>query len=257
MKLGRLGDALREYRQLIALTDRNGDTLSLAIARIVLAGLHCEAFDFAGASEICKTNVLIVRAAQLDLMMQRSLLTIGTLEMREGNYDRALAALLELRALYENVSLPLGWYWKSRMHGALSDLWPAQGDLVAARQEAELFRESSDRNPDQAWQALARVTSARVASGERDWARAESEIAEALRLIEGRVAPFAAWRIYETAAELYGQTRRSKQAKHYRQLRNETLHGLADSLAEDEPLRQTILDAIARPALQLPVAESV
>jgi tetratricopeptide (TPR) repeat protein len=248
VKLGCLGDALRAYHELIGLTDRNGDALGASIGRIVLAGLHCEAFDFAGASELCRTNVPVVRAAQMNLMMQRSLWTIGTVEMRAGNYDRALEALLEMRALYDDPSLPLAWYWKIRMHGTLSELWLARGDLIAARQEAELCLESSDRNPDRAWQARARRTSVRVALGEGDLARAEGEIAEALALIEGRIAPFAAWRIYETAAALYGQTDRSDQAEHYHQLRNQTLHGLADSFAEDEPLRQSILDAISRRA---------
>lgn len=256
VKLGRLGEALRLFRELIELNERDGNVVYLAVARIVLAGLHCEAFDFAGASVLCRANVPVVRAAQLNLFMQRSLWTIGTVEMRLGNYDRALEALLEMRALYEDSSLTLAWYWKIRMHGSLSEVWLARGDLAAARQEADLFRESSDRNPDRAWQARARLTSARVSLGECDWARAESEITEALALIEGLVAPLAAWRIYETAAELYEQTDRNDQAEHYRQLRNETLHGLADSLAEDEPLRQSILDAISIRAPQLLLSQT-
>ena len=95
-----------------------------------------------------------------------------------------------------------------------------------------------------------------MALGEGDLARAEREIAEALALIEGRIAPLTGWRTYETAAEVYKQTGRSDHAKHYRELRNETLQSLADSLAEDEPLRESILAAISRPALQLPVAQA-
>ncbi len=251
MKLGRVGDALRMFRELLALVDRNGDRLSSALGRIVLAMIHCEAFDFAGASALCQINVPLVRATQVKLAMQRSLLTIGVAEMGLGNYDRALEALLEMRALYEDTAAPLAWYWRIYMHGALSELWLARGDVAAARQEAEWFRELSDRNADQAWQARARQTSARVALGGGDWARAGREITEALALIEGRIAPLAAWRIYETAAELYEQMDRSDQAEHYLQLRNATLRGLADSLAEDEPLRQSILDAISKRAPQI------
>jgi tetratricopeptide (TPR) repeat protein len=256
-KLGRLGDALRVLHELLELLDRNGDMLSLATVRIMLAGLHCEAFDFAGASVLCQTNVPVVREARLKLIMQRSLWTISVIEMRLGNLDRAFEALSEMRKLYEDPALPLAWYWKSRMHGGLSELWLARGDMAAARQEAELFREFSDRNPDPAWQARARVTSARVAMGERDWARAEGDITDALALIKGRIAPLAAWRIYETAAEIYGQTGRSNRAQHYRQLRNETLRGLADSLAETEPLRQSFLGEISRGARQMPVSRTV
>lgn len=254
-KLGRLGDALGVLHELLALLDRNGDTLTLAFVRILLAGLRCEAFDLAGASALCRTNVPVVRAARVNMIMQRSLLTIGVTELRLGDYDRALEALSEMRALYEDTALPLAWYWKSRMHGGFSELWLARGDMAAARQEAELFRELSDRNPDLAWQARARVTSARVALGERDWARAESDIADALALVKGRIAPLAAWRIYETAWELYVKTGQRNLAEHYSQLRNETLRGLADSLAEEEPLRQSFLDAISSGAL--PVSQSV
>jgi DNA-binding winged helix-turn-helix (wHTH) protein/tetratricopeptide (TPR) repeat protein len=250
VKLGRLGDALRAFRELVGVTDRNGDTISLAIGRIVLAGLHCEAFDFVGASAICRTNLPVVRGVKLNLMMQRSLLTIGIVDMRLGNFDGALEALSELRAIYDQGLPPLGWYWKVRLHGTLSELWLARGDMEAARQEADLFRELSDRNPDRAWRARARLTSARVAQAEKDWSRAESEIAEALTLIEGRIAPLAAWRIFETAAEIYEQKGRKAQTKQFRRMRNETLQGLADSLGEGEPLRRSILDAMGKPVLQ-------
>jgi len=130
--------------------------------------------------------------------------------------------------------------------GANALLLPAlaRGEIAAARLAVERLRELSDRNPDRAWQARARRMSARVAIAERDFARAESDISEALAIIAEIEAPLVAWRTHETAAELCDLTGADEQAEDHRRMRHETLLNLAHSLDEDEPLRQSLLNAV-------------
>jgi hypothetical protein len=121
----------------------------------------------------------------------------------------------------------------------------AIGDASGARGEAERLRGLGEQTAERAWRARARQLCARVALAEGSRTRAEREIAHALELIEGAAAPLAAWRVYETAAEVYEQRRPHRRARHYRELRNATLLGLAESLAKGTELRQSIQSTVA------------
>jgi tetratricopeptide (TPR) repeat protein len=224
--LGRFGQALHQLRAVITTGERNGN-----------------AFDTAGASALCQQALPILPATPT-IARQRLLATAAAIEIGLGNHDRAQAYLTELQQWYEGGFLPVAWYWKMLMHDCLSEVWLARGDIAAARAEVERMRELGDRNPDRAWQARARRMSARVAIAERDFARAESEIADALGILAAIEAPLVAWRIHETAAELCDLTGADEQAEDHRRMRRETLIKLARSLDEDEPLRQSILNAV-------------
>ena len=73
---------------------------------------------------------------------------------------------------------------------------------------------------------------------------ATKEVNAALAMIDGVTAPLAAWRAYETTAEVNTAMSQGARAAHYRKLRNATLRSLADSFADGEPLRRSILGAI-------------
>lgn len=240
--LGQFGQALHHLRAATATAEKNGSAFDTAFSRTFLAWLHCEAFDYAGASALCQSALPVFRAAPTKIPLQRFLVTAAAAEMGLGNYDRAEACLTELQDLYESASLPIAWYWKMPMYHCLTALGLARGDLAAARPDVERLRELSDRNADRAWQARARQMSARVAIAERDFARAETGISEALAIIAEMEAPLTAWRIHETAAELCDLTGRREQAEDHRRMRRETLLNLAHSLDEDEPLRQSLLN---------------
>ncbi|HLG16608.1 MAG TPA: AAA family ATPase [Blastocatellia bacterium] len=252
MNLGQFGTSLRVLRDALAAAERNSDVFNVAFANVFLAWLHCEAFDYGSASALWKSALPVVRAVPAKAAQQRFLVTAAMAETGMGNYDLAQECLMELRSLFQTANLPLAWFWKMPMHCAMSELWLARGDIAAARLDADRLREVSDRNADQAWQARARQLSARVAIAEWDYAQAESDISEALTLITKVEAPLMFWRIHETAADLCGLSGRLEQAEGHRQLSSKTLLDVANSLDEDEPMRQSLLDAVmsrgARPA---------
>lgn len=243
--LGRFGQALHQLRAVITASERNGSAFDTAFCQAYLAWLRYEAFDFAGASALCQ-QALSIFPTTPNIARQRLLATAAAIEIGLGAHDRAQAYLTELRQWYEGGFLPVAWYWKMPMHDCQSEVWLARGDVAAARAEVERMRELGDRNPDRAWQARARRMSARVAIAERDFARAESEIADALAILSpggaATEAPLVAWRIHETAAELCDLTGADEQAEDHRRMRRETLLDLARSLDEDEPLRQSLLN---------------
>ena len=255
--LGEFGGSSSSLQEAIRVADQHGDTILMAFVKAILAGLHCEAFDFAGARSLCQDALSVIRPAQFTVALEWALISAATAEAGTGDYDRVLEYLLELQMLYERTEVPFSWYWQMPMHTSQCEVWLARKELAAARREAELLRELSNQTSERAWQARTRQMSARVALAERDWVRAESEITEALAMIEGLAAPLAAWRIYDTATELYELTDRCDSAVHYRDLRNAKLLSLANSLAEGEPLRQSILNAISKPTSQQPMSMTI
>jgi hypothetical protein len=137
------------------------------------------------------------------------------------------------------------WYSRMILQGALSELWLAKRDLAQARLEAERFLELTRATAERTWQALAWETNARVATAERDFDRAQNCIDHALSTMEGFEVPLAAWRVHDTAAELYARLGNNAAAEQHRALSRAPIRRLADSLPHDEPLRGRFLSAPA------------
>jgi len=61
--------------------------------------------------------------------------------------------------------------------------------------------------------------------------------------MEGFEVPLAAWRVHGTAAELYGRAGNDAASESHRALARATILRLSNSLASDDPLRDTFLSA--------------
>jgi hypothetical protein len=88
---------------------------------------------------------------------------------------------------------------------------------------------------------LGKSALAKIALAEQQWEQAESELSQALAVLEGAEAPLAAWRVYATAAQLYEQRGRSMEARQYRTRSAAVRTQLADSLGNALELRQSLL----------------
>ncbi len=129
------------------------------------------------------------------------------------------------------------------VEGALTELWLAKRDLTNARPEAGRFLELTQATAERTWQALAWEINARVAIAERDFHRARNCIDHAASTMEGFEVPLAAWRVHGTAAEVYRRAGGKATAEQRRLLSRATILRLANSLPDDEPLRDTFLSA--------------
>jgi DNA-binding winged helix-turn-helix (wHTH) protein len=243
--LGQFGEAVRHLREAIHSAERHGDDLMTAYSKVVLAEFHYHIFDFVTARRLCEDSLRLLAGGEFPHALQWALAVAAPVEIGLGDHDRALQHVTRLQALYDSGEVAFRWHWEMPMRAAACEAWLARGDVTAARREAELLRALSEQTADRAWQARARQMGARVALAATDRRLASQELKAALGLIDGLTAPLSAWRVYETATDVHEAMGRRTQAAHYRQLRNAILLGLANSLAEEETLRQFILGAIA------------
>jgi hypothetical protein len=210
--------------------------------------------DFAGVLAICNSTAPLVRDPELrptpDSRTPRpviriSLILTGSAETAVGNYESALEHLLATRAEMDRQMAIFDWYWRMPLESALTELWLANSDLAQARLQAERFLKIALATAEHTWQALAWEVNARIAMAEPDLTRAQHCIAKGLSAMEGFEVPRAAWRVHETASELYQNSGNQDLGQRHLALSRKTIMKLANSLPAEEPLRQTFLSAPA------------
>jgi hypothetical protein len=137
------------------------------------------------------------------------------------------------------------WYWRMPLAGGISELWLATGDRSRAQLEAGRFLEISLATADRHWQGLAWEVNSRVALENRDLPRARDCIAKALATVQGFEVPLAGWRVHATAARIDEESGNLEAARSHRDVSRVTILRLANSLPEQEPLRESFLSAPA------------
>ena len=249
--LGEWGEALREIKDLSAKLDKNADYL-WQVAQLNRAWVHLHAMDFAGALAICNSTRPLVKDPELHPtpesrtprpLIRISLILTGSAETGLGKYEIALEHLLAAQAEMDRAAAIFDWYWRMPLDWALTELWLANGDLNQARRQAESFLQIALATAEHTWQALAWEVNARIALVDLDLARTQDCIAQGLSAIEGFEVPLAAWRVHATASELYQRSGDQDLPQRHLALSRETIMKLANSLAGEEPLRQTFLSA--------------
>ena len=118
-------------------------------------------------------------------------------------------------------------------------------DPIRALSEGERFRELTRATAERTWQALAWEINARVATAQRDFYHAQNCIDHALSTMEGFEVLLAAWRVHSTAAELFTHLGNNAAAEQHRASGRAMTLRLANSLADEQSLRETFLSARA------------
>jgi hypothetical protein len=137
------------------------------------------------------------------------------------------------------------WYWRMAVVSGVTELQLATGDRVRAQTEAGHFLEIALATADRHWQGLAWEVNSRVALDSGDLTRARDCIANALASVRGLEVPLAAWRVHATAADIEEQSGNTEAARAQRDISRVTVLRLADSLPEQEPLRESFVSAEA------------
>ncbi len=251
--LGEWGEALREFKDVIAKLDRNALYNWGQEVHLNRAWLHLLAMDFAGVLAICDSVLPLVRDPALrpapdhpipiPPAFRNRLILTGSAETALGNYESALLHLLAAGADMDRLPIIFNWFWRIRLESALIELWLAKGELAQARTQAESFLKTALATAEHTWQALAWEVNARVAMAELDLTKAQDCIANGLSAMEGFEVPLAAWRVHATAAELYRRMKSRKLAESQLALSRKTIMKLANSLPAEEPLRHIFLSA--------------
>ncbi len=94
--------------------------------------------------------------------------------------------------------------------------------------------------------ALGRRILAEIAMAEQDYEQAEAEVTQAFDVINRAEAPLAEWRVWQTAARLHSARGEHAEAARNWECSLTILNRLADSLGEDEPLYQHLVERLRK-----------
>jgi ATP/maltotriose-dependent transcriptional regulator MalT len=126
-----------------------------------------------------------------------------------------------------------------------SEYWLEVGDLAQARTYATRLHDMSVAAPDRNFLALAHRSLSRIAAAQGDLDAAGSHISRSVALLENTPLPFAAWRVYLSAAEYWRTMDDPRQAAEYRSRSDAIIRALADNFEHDDPLRVSLLTGFA------------
>lgn len=117
--------------------------------------------------------------------------------------------------------------------------------MPAARNKADALCAIASARQERTFLALGHRLLAQIAVAEGQWSEAEAQLAQALSVIADGEAPLAAWRVYETAAELHQRLGHNIQAQDFREAKMRVLRALAASLGDD-PSCSNLRQALAK-----------
>jgi DNA-binding winged helix-turn-helix (wHTH) protein/tetratricopeptide (TPR) repeat protein len=253
--LGEWGDALKEFSAGIAGARKNANDRHTLRVRIQQAWLHLHALDFRGVRVICDSVLAPLRNPALrttsgqpigyPAQLRRALILSGSASAGLGDYASALEDLSTAASEMDHQTMFLDWYWHMPLAAGLTELWLATGDCVRAQREAARFLDKALATEERTWQGLAWETNARVALGKQDYARARECIGNAVSAVQGFEVPLAAWQVHATAAHIEEESGNLDSARSHGDLSRTTILRLANSLPEEEPLRDIFLSAPA------------
>lgn len=241
--LGEWGQMRRLLEDGIGMAEKNGQHLWATLFRLELAWLHEHAFDWEKALRLCTQG--LARAHQVRHSYGELLGTVllGQVHLDLGHHGDALACFDEISQRLGRERLLMDWILKMPLYKGVSDYWLIQRDYAKARQAAEKLCQLAAEPGERTWLSLGHLRLAESAMAERLWDKAEAELSQALARLQGVEAPLAAWQVYATAAAFrQRQGHRAEAEKFYRRSAK-IIHQLADSLADDDPLRRSWLSA--------------
>jgi hypothetical protein len=247
--LGEWGAALREFAAAMAEARKNVSENHILWLQIHQAWLHLHALDFMGVLAICRSALALLRDPALRAapppQLRRALICSGAASAAVGDYARALEDLSAARSEMDRQTVFFDWYWRMPIAAGLSEVWLAKGDLVRARLEAEQLLDLALATDERTWQGLAWEINARVALANRDESRARDCIARGLSTVQGFEVPLAAWKVHATAAHIEEESGNLESARSHLDLSRATIMRLANSMEQQEPLREIFLTAPA------------
>jgi len=240
---GRLGELMQMLRSGREAAEKNGDAPWLFLFRE--AWLRTLVYDFEGARKLCEDAAAAEPEYPTGQPETIGRLAAGYLELANARADEAMRRFREIIDPERTPKFFLHWYWRMYARLGLCDVWLASRKRKQAQAEADGLLEAATSTDDPNLQALARDARARVAIARKHWASAESDVEAALELPQRFEIPTAAWRVHNTAAELYRRSGRAAAAESHRASAESIVRTLADSFAAGEPLRRCLLDAAA------------
>jgi DNA-binding winged helix-turn-helix (wHTH) protein len=253
--LGEWGGALQRFAAEIAEAQRNDNDRHTLWLRGQQALLHLHALDFKGVRVTCESALGLLRDPALSTaprqpigyagQVRRALILSGLASAGLGDYASALEDLSTAASEMNRQTVFLDWYWRMPLAAGLTEVWLATGDPARAQLEAQRLLDMALASRERTWQGIAWETNARLAKGKQDYARARECIGNAVSAVQGFEVPLAAWQVHATAAHIEEESGNLDSARSHGDLSRTTILRLANSLPEEEPLRDIFMSAPA------------
>jgi DNA-binding winged helix-turn-helix (wHTH) protein/tetratricopeptide (TPR) repeat protein len=245
LRVGKFGEALRIVKAGKESAAKNGNDPLLFDLREVW--LRILALDFKGSRRICEM-IMSARSDSLPkttpvVAMGYARVAVGYAALHDHEYELAIDYFTQARDPDVTPKFFLHWIWRMTAQLGLSDTWLHMGNISKANNEADGFLESALSCADPYLQALAWEMKTRVAIAEKDWAGASKFIEQALAIVEKFAVPVARWQVHSTAWRLYQHANESSKAEMHRACSEQSILKIANSFANEEPLRATFLSA--------------
>jgi tetratricopeptide (TPR) repeat protein len=224
----------------LAMTQRNANHQAIVLCQLSLAFLETEALDYAGAKR--RGEAALVRGVEanpFNFFLGRNLLAKAYLGLRD--YDAAWSQFQQIRHKIEAEGISMDSSIYPQYYYNLGEFWLEQGDLPRARAQALQLNACAAEPKEQTYLGLAQRQLGDIARLEGRSGDASAHLAQAVAIVEAAEAPLAAWRVYASAAQSYEKSGETAKAAASQARCDEVVSVLAGRLAEDDPLRASLL----------------
>lgn len=243
MHLGRLGEALQVIREASQLAAKNGHDPWLLTIRE--AWLRITAMDFDGARQLCETMTRSDSGYPKGQPQAIGWFAAGHAALARGEYDEALRNFEQVIDESLTPKFFLHWYWRTQARAGVAHAHLGLGRAGKARATASSLLQSTLGMADPSLQTLAWDVNAKAAMAEEDWEGAEKCVEAGLAILAKFEIPNAAWRLHGTGWDLQRVLKNDEAAEAHRKSAEVCLRKLANSFEPEEPLRASLLGAVA------------
>jgi tetratricopeptide (TPR) repeat protein len=250
LHLGEWGTALSLIRDGTVLAEKNGHGTARTVLRMVEARLLAHGFDFAGARELAQETLVRAREGFPRFI---TLIALGEAHLGLGDLERAADCFEEVVGRSEAGPFRLDWIFHLPLYRGLSELWLRRGDFDRARDYAVRLCELAAKPGQCTYLALGRRQMAAVALAQDSLSEAETQIRLALETMNAAQVPLAVWPVFTLAAEIADRRGSPQAAASHRARACTSLERLAAFMAEDEPLRISLLQRLDIPGARAPI----
>ena len=225
--------------------------------QILMAWLYVEAGDHAGAKRYCEEALSESAGEWFSFISVHCSAILGRALLGLKDYAGAARCFEIFFQAKKNEVLPVfSNYFFPACLGAC-ETWLALGEFGQARHYAEQLQSRAAGAPERTYLALSYCMYAQIALKEALPDEAESQIAEALNIIEQAELPLAAWRVHATAEKFYSLRGETHRADLCQSKKQGAIQQLRRSMPDSDPLRECLSSLFGNNSVPFMVDQAV
>ena len=243
LHLGEWRQLQQETAEALAMAEKNANQPARALCCLTFAWLHAEAMDFQGARELCEQiDDTILDENPFAFFFHRAVLAKAFVGLNDR--QSALKQFDDVQRRVDADGTGLDFTIYTQFYHCFGEYCLLVGDIDQARTRAAQLREYAAPAPDRNHLALAYGLLARIALAAGDLDDARAQLSRALATLDNADMPLAAWRVYQTAAEVFESFGETSKVSEYRRRFEDVIRTLAQNFDPEDRLRASLLAAL-------------